>query len=97
MKIYYVVVVEHEEDSYTFVVAPGVKLIEDARAIDQIEKDVAEKGHDLSYCSSFYGMQEQHIAEIRKEAARYLREWKNASVPFPWSIRIEPKLRITVE
>ncbi len=96
MKTYYVVVAEHEEESYTFVVAPGVKLIEEARSLDQIERDVAEKGHDMSYCSEFYGMREQHKEEVRREIAKYLREWKNVSVPYPWSLRIEPKLRINI-
>jgi hypothetical protein len=93
---YYVISAEHVGERFIFVVAPGVKLIEETRTPDEIEKAAVEKGHDVSYCSTYYGMTDQHRVEVRREVVKYLREWKNINVTDRWQLTVEPLLRIIV-
>lgn len=93
---YYVIAVEHVGERFIFVVSPGVKLTEELRSPDEIEQVAAEKGHDISYCSSHYGMSDQHRVEVRREVVKYLRDRKSIDVTQRWELSIEPLLRIIV-
>ena len=74
-----------------FVKSPEVRLIEDSRRQEEIERAASEKGGELAYCSNFSGISWYYFEKIEKAAIMLVRRDHDVS---PREIEVDVLVRI---
>lgn len=94
--VYYTVTVKCESPliDELLVIDPTLNIKVDLRTVEEIENSAVEKGFDVSYCSSFYGISEQRREELFKKVLRHY--GKTYEIRNRYDLQLDILLRITV-